>query len=61
MPEDKEVLDKEVIKQAQKEAMKEWMDEKYAQIGRWSVNAFLVALVGAMAYFILLSKGWHHK
>lgn len=52
--------DKEVTKQALKEAMKEWMDEKYAEIGRWSVGAIGVLAIGALAYFIMVSQGWRH-
>lgn len=33
----------DVVKEAIKEATKEWMDEKYRQVGRWTVRCFCVA------------------
>lgn len=54
-------LDKEEVKQATKEAIKEWMDEKFAQLGVWSMRTILIAALGALTYFILGANGWHHK
>lgn len=47
--------EKEVIK----EAIREWMDEKYAIVGKWTVGAFGVALTGALVYFVMVFSGWH--
>lgn len=58
MPEE---LDKDAVKQAVKEAAKEWMDEKYKEVGRWTMNTFLVAIIGALVWLILISKGLNHK
>jgi hypothetical protein len=46
------------IKALLKEALKEWLDEKYAAAGRWTVNGLLVALVGAACWMILWKAGW---
>lgn len=47
------------IKAALKEAIKEWMDEKMLQFGRWSFGAFASAAVFALVYFVLTIQGWH--
>lgn len=57
----KEKLTHEEVKQATKEAIKEWMDEKFAMLGIFSMRMILVAALGALTYFILLMNGWHHK
>lgn len=39
--------DKEIIK----EALREWLDEKYAQFGRWSLKFFAALLFSYLIYF----------
>lgn len=46
-------------KAALKEALKEWLDEKYAELGKWTFRTFLASLVFALGYFILFTNGWH--
>ena len=41
-----------------KEALKEWMDEKFAAFGRWSIIGIAAAALFALMYFILAVKGW---
>lgn len=45
-------------KEVLKEALKEWMDEKYAILGKWTAATMGVAILGAMVYLILWSDGW---
>lgn len=52
-------LKKDEIKQALKEGLKEWMNEKYAVFGLYSIRAVGVAALGALIYFILWANGWH--
>lgn len=40
-------------KAAMKEAIKEWMDEQFAEFGRWSIHAILVAALGALGYYLV--------
>lgn len=47
------------MKDALKEALKEWLDEKFTQFGKWSFGAICAAGFGALAYFILAMNGWH--
>lgn len=46
-------------KDALKEALKEWLDEKFATFGKWSLGAIGAAALGALAWFILTANGWH--
>lgn len=46
-------------KEALKEALKEWMDEKFAAFGKWSLGAISVAALGLLAYLLLTINGWH--
>jgi hypothetical protein len=46
-------------KAALKEALKEWLDEKFATFGKWTFHAVGVAALGALTYFILTMNGWH--
>lgn len=47
------------IKGAMKEALKEWLDAKFAEVGVWTLRAFAAALLGAVVFFILTMSGWH--
>lgn len=51
--------EKEVMKAAMKEALREWLDEKYATFGRFSLHGLAAAGLGAVAYFVLILNGWH--
>lgn len=51
-------LTKEEAKAVAKEALKEWMDERFMELGRWSLHLIFVALAAAAAYVILRSSGW---
>lgn len=46
------------MKEALKQALKEWLDDKFAEFGRWTMGAFLAALIGAIVMFILHMNGW---
>lgn len=51
-------MKEEEIKAALKEAIKEWMDEKFAEFGKWSFRGIFIAALGALTYFILTTNGW---
>jgi hypothetical protein len=51
---------KKFIKEAFKEALKEYMDEKTQQFGKWSIRTLFAALVVALLYFVLAINGWQH-
>lgn len=59
MQDEKRKEEKLMMKEAWREAMKEWMSEKYAEVGKWSIRIILTAAIGALLYFILSINGWH--
>lgn len=48
----------EDTKDALKQALKEWLDEKFATFGKWSFGTFGAAALAALTWFILQSNGW---
>lgn len=50
-------LSKEEVKQALKEASKEWLDEKYAQFGRWTLMSILCGALAALLMFLASHGG----
>ena len=46
------------MKDVMKEAIKEWLDEKYVVIGKWTINGIIAAALAALAYFTMWSHGW---
>ena len=47
------------VKSALKEALKEWLDDKFATFGKWALGSLGAAALAAVVYFILTLKGWH--
>lgn len=45
-------------KEILKEALKEWLDEKFAELGKWSFRTISAAALGALVYFMLKTNGW---
>lgn len=46
------------MRQVFKEAINEWMSERFKEFGKFSVKSIGVAALGALAYFVFVSKGW---
>jgi hypothetical protein len=42
--------DKEIIK----EAFKEWLDEKYAEFGKWTLKRLGAILIGLLLYYAVM-------
>lgn len=51
---------KKFIKDAMKEAFKEYLDEKTRQFGKWSLRTIAILALAALVYFILSMNGWQH-
>ena len=51
-------LDKDETKAVVKAALKEWMDDKVLNFGRWSLVAVGGMVLTALVYFILRANGW---
>ncbi len=43
---------RELVKEALKEGISEWMDKQYAKVGRWTLGALGVVVLGAVIYVI---------
>jgi len=56
MPEN---VDKEVWKEAVKEALSEWLDKKFTQFGKWTFNSLLAAAFSGAVYLALKGQGWN--
>ena len=54
-----ESQDREDMKAALKEALKEWLDARFAEFGRYSFYALAAAGLAAAVYFILKADGYH--
>jgi hypothetical protein len=52
-------LEREVVKEALKEGISDWLDEKYRVLGKYTARAFAAAVFAAVVYFILWAGGWH--
>lgn len=50
--------DKELQKQAIKEAIREWLDEQFATLGRWTFHGLLAAAFAGAVYLALKGMGW---
>jgi hypothetical protein len=47
------------FKRIVKEAIREWLDAQFAAFGKWSAIGIASATLGLIAYFLLISSGWH--
>lgn len=45
-------------KQVMREALKEWMDERYAEVGRWTVKTVLVAGLFSFIIWYIQARGF---
>ena len=52
-------IDKESQKAALKEAIREWMDDAFAEFGRWTFRGLLAAAFGGAVYLAFVNAGWH--
>lgn len=49
---------KELYKQAIKEAAEEWLREQYATFGRWTMRGLISALSVVILYMYAAAHGW---
>lgn len=47
------------IKDAAKQAIREFLDEKFSTFGKWSFGAIAALALAALTYFILSTHGGH--
>jgi hypothetical protein len=41
-----------------KQAITEWLDEKYTAFGKWTLHGLMAACLGALAYFLAIHGGF---
>jgi hypothetical protein len=46
-------------KEALKEALKEWMDDKFASFGKWTAGALAAMALTAIVYGLITIAGYH--
>lgn len=51
-------FDKEAQKEALKEALTEWLDSKWAALGKWTARGLAAAGFAVLVYFYLTQTGW---
>lgn len=51
-------LGREEQKQLVKDALKEWLDEKWSALGKWSAKGIAAMILSALAYLWLTQHGW---
>lgn len=49
----------EELKAALKQGLKEWLDEKFSDFGKWSAMGIGAAALALLAYFVMALNGWH--
>lgn len=49
---------KDLMREAVIAAAKEWMNENFRLVGKWTVRGVTVAAFGALMYFIAHFGGW---
>lgn len=52
---------KDIYKEAIKEALSEWLDKQFAIVGKWTVRGIAAALLAMMVYVYAASHGWGAK
>jgi len=52
----------EAIKQAQKEAVREWLDDLWIAVGKWTVRGFVTFVLGTIfagiMYLLIITHGF---
>ena len=56
---DRRITDEAAMKKVMKQAIKEWMDEKFTTFGKWSAATIAILALGALAYFIVQMNGFN--
>lgn len=47
------------MKAAMKEALREWLDDKFLLLGKWTARSIGAAFLAAVVYFIITANGFH--
>jgi hypothetical protein len=52
-------LDQQQQKEAIKQALREWLDDAFAEFGRWTLKGLMAAAFCGAVYLAMVSAGWH--
>lgn len=52
-------IDKDVQKEALKEALTEWLDKQFASFGKWALRSIAATAFAIVIYFYLNTPGLH--
>lgn len=50
----------DAIKEALKEGLREWLDDQFAEFGKWTMRAVVAAFLAGIVWLALVSSGWKH-
>lgn len=45
-------------KEVTKQAIKEWMDDRYAEVGRWFIKSILIAGITSFLFWYISVRGY---
>jgi hypothetical protein len=51
----------EITKTAIREVLREWLDDRIRDVGKWSLRGMALLVFGALLYFILTHTGWQRQ
>jgi hypothetical protein len=51
----------EAIKQALKEGIREWLDDQFKELGKWTFRGLAAGALAGIVWLMLVSSGWVHK
>lgn len=51
-------MNKDDYKDAVKEAIREWLDAKFAEVGKWAVGGVVAMIVVSLLWLVLIKSGW---
>jgi hypothetical protein len=52
---------KELHKEAIKEAIQEWLDKQFITVGRWTIKGFAAMGLVSMLWIYAMAHGWNIK
>ncbi|MES2148582.1 MAG: hypothetical protein V4508_02205 [Pseudomonadota bacterium] len=52
-------IDPQQQKEAMKEAIREWLDDAFAEFGKWTLKGLAAAALCGLFWLALVSAGWH--
>lgn len=52
-------IDKDLQKEALKEALTEWLDKQFSAFGKWALRSILAVAFTTLMYLYLMTQGWH--